>query len=322
MDDKLQLPKKRGRKPKNYSENINLIIDDKQTPVVNSEDKPKKRGRKPKGGKIVPTNSLSINNTVDKPNVILHLKCSIKDICNNMMDSQVKSFNFNNSGLSYNEIKKNNYIKEPKIEDNVDNDRVNLISDNQQYKHDSKIISSKLKQLQHNLHLNNCSDKKSACFWCTYDFDTSPIFIPKFFVRESYHVYGCFCSPECAAAYLMNENIDSSVKFERYYLLNFIYCKIYEYKKNVKPAPNPQHTLEKFYGNLSIQEYRSLFKNERLFLVVEKPLTRIMPELHEDNDDFIINNKVIPSNTYQFKKNILKTNKTTILNEKFGANYQ
>jgi hypothetical protein len=47
-----------------------------------------------------------------------------------------------------------------------------------------------------------------------------------------------------------------------------------------------------------------------------------MPELHEDNDDFIINNKVIPSNTYQFKKNILKTNKTTILNEKFGANYQ
>jgi hypothetical protein len=77
--------------------------------------------------------------------------------------------------------------------------------------------------------------------------------------------------------------------------------------------------LEKFYGNLNIQEYRSLLKNERLFLVVDKPLTRILPELHEDNDDFIINNKIIPSNTYQIKRKILqKQNKTNILSEKFG----
>ena len=45
--------------------------------------------------------------------------------------------------------------------------------------------------------------------------------------------------------------------------------------------------LNKYYGNLSIQEYRSLLKNERLFLIVDKPLTRILPELHEDNDEFI-----------------------------------
>ena len=144
-------------------------------------------------------------------------------------------------------------------------------------------------------------------------------FIPKFFIRETYHVYGCFCSPECAAAHLMSENIDSSVKFERYYLLNYIYCKIYEYNKNIKPAPNPQHLLDKFYGNLTINEYRSLFKNERLLLIVEKPLTRILPELHEDNDDFIINNKIIPSNNYQIKKSFKKINKNSILNETFGG---
>ena len=61
--------------------------------------------------------------------------------------------------------------------------------------------------------------------------------------------------------------------------------------------------LNKYYGNLNIQEYRSLLRNERLFFIVDKPLTRILPELHEDNDEFVINNKIIPSNSnYQIKK--------------------
>ena len=50
--------------------------------------------------------------------------------------------------------------------------------------------------------------------------------------KNNYQVYGCFCSPECSSAYLMNEKIDSSVKFERYQLLNHVYGKIYDYKKN------------------------------------------------------------------------------------------
>jgi hypothetical protein len=40
---------------------------------------------------------------------------------------------------------------------------------------------------------------------------------------------------------------------------------------------------------LTIQEYRLLLKNERILIVVDKPLSRILPELHEDNDDFINN---------------------------------
>ena len=38
----------------------------------------------------------------------------------------------------------------------------------------------------------------------------------------------------------------------------------------------------KFYGNLSIQEYRKLLKSEHLLCVLDKPLTRVLPELHED----------------------------------------
>jgi len=122
-------------------------------------------------------------------------------------------------------------------------------------------------------------------------------------MKDSYHVYGCFCSPECAAGYLMNETIDSSCKFERYSLLNNLYNKVFEYKKNIKPAPDPHYFLERFCGNLTIHEYRKLLNSDRLFLVVDKPLTRVLPELHEDNDEFIINNKIIPtSSNYNLKK--------------------
>jgi hypothetical protein len=76
------------------------------------------------------------------------------------------------------------------------------------------------------------------------------------------------------------------VKFERYHLLNQTYSKIYNYTRNIKPAPNPYYLLDKFY-NLSIQEYRKLLKTGHMLLVIDKPMTRILPELHEDNDEFI-----------------------------------
>jgi len=294
----------------------------------NDENKPyaKKRGRKPKGGKII-QQPLNLNNNKEtKPNVILHLKCFLKELNNNTLQgTNIKSYNFSQSknDLGYEIISSNNeelikpFIENEnisKIED-VDEDASTKIKDNE-----IKEIWKKLKCLEHNLHINNISDKKSACFWCTCDFDNPSIYIPKYYIKDSYTVYGCFCSPECATAYLMEENLDSSVKFERYYLINHIYSKIYNYSKNIKPAPNPYYMLDKYYGNLTIQEYRHLLKNERLFLIVDKPLTRILPELHEDNDDFIINNKIIPSNNFQIKKKIQKKNqsKNNILNEKFG----
>jgi len=310
-------------------ENENIVED--STTLFSSEDnKPvaKKRGRKPKGGKII-QQIVSLNNTKEsKPNIILHLKCSIKDLClNTSNSSDIQGFDFQNSTqLSFDEIITETIpdvisINQPKNNHN-DNDYDDYDDDKSQKDNDIRDVWKKLKVLEHNLHINNICDKKSACFWCTYDFDNPPVYIPKHFMKESYHVYGCFCSPECATAYLMEENIDSSSKFERYHLINHIYSKIYDYKKNIKPAPNPYYMLDKYYGNLTIQEYRSLLRNERLFLVVDKPLTRILPELHEDNDDFIINNKIIPSNTYQIKKKLQKKQtKTNILSEKFGLNH-
>jgi hypothetical protein len=302
----------------------------------------KKRGRKPKGGKIIQQIVHLNNNKDSKPNIILHLKCSLKDLqTNTLLSSNVESFNFSEckGDLSYEIINssdvsfvKNSYldISNENCNNKLYDDETSLHYDDEEetsFTKDSetKEIWKKLKQLEHNLHINNISDKKSACFWCTYEFDNPPVYIPKHFIKNSYQVYGCFCSPECSTAYLMEENIDSSTKFERYHLINHIYSQIYDYKKNIKPAPNPYYMLEKYYGNLNIQEYRSLLRNDRLFLIVDKPLTRILPELHEDNDDFIINNKIIPSNTYQIKKKLQRKtqtqaqNKNNIFNEKFSV---
>ena len=361
MDPNVTIVKKRGRKPKKCVEensqdstihsnviiHVNeiepqiLITDNEEiletideNIIINTDvniekntEKPltKKRGRKPKGGKIIQQFLPIVNNKTPKPSIILHLKCSLKDL-QNIENSNIESYHFSNKNdLSYELIVNDldNQIALSTPITNVDDINKNYIEDEFINKDlDTKELWKKIKQLEHNLHINNINDKKSACFWCTYEFDNPPIYIPKHYVKNSYHVYGCFCSPECAVAYLMDENIDSSTKFERYHFINHIYAKIYNYNKNIKPAPNPFYMLEKYYGNLTIQEYRSLFKNERLFLIVDKPLTRVLPELHEDNDDFILNNKIIPSNTYQVKKKLVKKmqTKTTILNEKFGIN--
>jgi hypothetical protein len=119
----------------------------------------------------------------------------------------------------------------------------------------------------------------------------------------------------------MNEkNIDTTSRFERYYLLNYIYGKIYDYKKNIKPAPSPYYLLDKYYGTLSIQEYRKLLKSERLLLVVDKPLVRSMPELHDDSDDYLLNTKGIPAaiNKYVPQKEFKNFTKNDILNEQFN----
>ena len=323
------IPKKKGRKSKKELEQIALLNKQKELlnddtlsqeqkdnkileikkssdlleEIVVEEKIPKKRGRKPKGGKIVPVISKNNDNLVSKPNIILHLKCNYNDI-NKVFENNYECFNFNDqkSELKYENILNEKIVNSQSNDNNFFNDTNNNDNNyicsqckNQDEKYiENKSINKKLENLIKNYHINNISDKKTACFWCTYDFSNPPIYIPKNLVNKNYEVYGCFCSPECGCAFLMNENIDNSIKFERYYFLNNIYCKIYNYEKNIKPAPSPFYLLDKYMGTLSIQEYRKVLQNERLLIVIDKPLTPILPELFIENDDFILNNKSIP----------------------------
>ena len=325
--DQVPEKKKRGRKAK---------IHPPPTPEEMAIEKiPKKRGRKPKGGKVITVLPSTQPILDSKINIILHLKCNtndIKDDIENTTKGNIDNFQFSDNkstdlnfmiyntkqeviqDLENNNKSQINYKITTENSDNCEN-----ISNND----NMKVIWQKLEKLSTNLHLNNICDKKSACFHCTCDFDNVPINIPKYELNQVYYVYGCFCSPECACAHLMDDkNIDTTTRFERYQLLNFIYCKIYDYNKNIKPAPSPYYMLDKFYGNLSIQEYRKLLKNERLLLIVEKPLIRILPELHEDSEDYLLNYQGIPPSTttkFNLQKHNKQQSKNDILHEQFNV---
>jgi len=308
------LKKKRGRKAKQIENSIQepnteTSEEDSSEPEIKI---PKKRGRKPKGGKIILDVIAEEANVVIEPNIILHLKCKMSDLENTSMlysGKNVETFQFEKSkgsDLSY------------QIIDNIIPDTI-ITHNSEQSNNETefKNICNKLNALSYSLHTNNVSDKKSDCFWCTCPFDNPPIYIPQHQLNNIYNCYGCFCSPECATSFLFKEPIDTSTCFERYFLLNNIYGNIYNYTKNIKPAPNPFYTLNKFYGTLSIQEYRKFFKSERLLIVVDKPLSRVFPELQEQNDDIMLNDLTNNTGKYKIKRKS-KQNKSDILNEAFN----
>ncbi len=288
--------KKKPRKKK--SENISET--NENTPVVH-----KKRGRKPKGGKIITTTNNDNKIEPQKQNIILHLKCSINEIDNIYDINYIQSHN-NNANTNH-------------IVPFNDDDIPSNINYSNKNKSSNKEIWTKLKSLSATLHSNIVPNKNSACFWCTCNFDGPPVFIPKHKLNNKYQVYGNFCSPECSAAFLFNEDIDNSQKFERYYLLNNIYSSIYNYTSTIKPAPSPYYLLDKFLGSFNIEEYRNICKNNQLISIIDKPVARIFPELFEDNDEYNIKN--IPNsddNTNNYKLCRKNTqNKNKYLSENF-----
>ena len=339
--------KKRGRKKKTD------ILSEQQMKEKEEPPVPKKRGRKPKGGKLIkkPIENNEQNNPLS--NVILHLKCSLTDInINNfsitdplsykpIIPPNIMTYNENDnqySNFQNEEVKENTNLaynteqvsinesfttsicnnKNKEINNEI-RDEFNDNDDNIQMKD----INQKLKEIKVQLYKNTNPDSKSACFWCTYDFDNTTCYIPKYELDGEIIGYGSFCRPECATAYLLKENIDDSCKFERYQLLNKIYGKVYNYEKNIKPSPDPYYLLDKYYGNLTIQEYRKLLKSDHMLMILEKPLTRILPELHEElNDNNENNNNFSIKNTgYKVKRQSEKQkgpSKNEIMKEKFG----
>ena len=342
--------KKRGRKK-------NVIVTDPDSTLPIDEVKPiKKRGRKPKGGKIILSQSINADNETHMSNVILHLKCSSRDLHeHNSKQIQLVSdpgeyvpiappniitynssieHNFGN----YTECDDNNNAKndiipnayntcQPKSLDNIckscnekynDNVYRELIDDTTSMDE----INNKIKQLKLQLYNSNSYDKKSACFWCTCEYDNQTCYIPKHELNGELCGYGAFCRPECAVAFLLKENIDDSDKYDRYQLINMVYGKVNDYKTNIKPSIDPHYTLSKFYGNLSIQEYRKLLNNEHLLAVIDKPMTRILPELHDDLDGTIDNiSSVKQTAGFKVKRQSEKPigrSKSSIMKERFG----
>lgn len=290
-------PKKRGRKPKTKTDE----------PIV--KPPPKKRGRKPKGGQIIATNiPIPPSDNTVVTNMIVHLKCHMKDLddqqflhTNDYMPNieAVESYNDFYNCDSSQPFEINSIAVPEKTQDNTVSPPQSTIRLN---------LANQITKLQHDLNISNYT-KHSSCFWCTETFKNEPIYIPsrKSNTNGKYTVYGNFCTPECACAYLMKENIGDSEKFERYHLINYIYGEIFNYGHNFKPAPDPHFTLNKFMGNLSIEEYRDLCNYDKCLLIVNKPMIRVLPQLFDDNSNYQIHQKNNKINSYNLSKTTEKT---------------
>ena len=309
---------KKARKPR--TKKADMIKKKLEMEKMKEEQPPKKRGRKPKGGKIIKTEFNIHEAVVEQKMIILHLKCKLDDLQDPLL-SDITQYNpyIVEAITPYDNTENSNLFTVLKeSNDKQENDdfdpNVLCVQETKPKEHMimKKTINDKLKELERMFNVNQVS-KSSACFWCTCSFNSKPIHIPSLYFQEIYDGYGCFCSPECACSYLFQQSIDNNTKYERYQLLNYIYGKVYDYKKEIKPAPDPHYTLDKYYGNLTIQEYRQLLEYDRLILVIDKPLTKIYPEIHEDNNDF----ETIYENKIHLKKNT-KVDKNVVLNKVFN----
>jgi|AntAceMinimDraft_18_1070375.scaffolds.fasta_scaffold12444_3 hypothetical protein len=329
--------KKRGRKPKggkivkeinkitdtiDFQPNIILHLkckanDDNNTSITNMDYNPN----------IEHIDAFNeVNDDLTQSATFYNIEITQENIENNNENNKNSCNKYNNLNTDYNpniiyEGNNNNSNSKNSINNNNicnhnDNDEETITTP----PHISmKSIWIKLKELQRNLH-NNVVDTNSNCFWCTCKYDNPTVYIPKYIVNNKYEVYGCFCMPECAAGYLFSEHLDTSTKWERYALLNNMYKKIYNYEINIKPSPLPFYTLDKFLGNLTIEEYRKLSTKENVLLVVDKPLTRVLPELHDETNECpkIYYNENIKKKEYNLKRNKKTSNSKMKIDNKWG----
>jgi len=148
-----------------------------------------------------------------------------------------------------------------------------------------------------------------ACFWDCHSFTSPPCAIPSHVQNEVWHMYGTFCSPECATAYLFKERIDHHVQWERYALLNSLYSEVAEVPRKsprgIRPAP-PREVLRIFGGSMDISEYRALVHEKRLRVdVLTPPMVSIIQTMDTKPIDFYDQNlkNVFIKNDLQHKYN-------------------
>lgn len=140
-----------------------------------------------------------------------------------------------------------------------------------------------------------------CCWWCTYEFDNYPFFIPEKYYNGKYYVFGNFCSFNCTASY--NLSLEDYKVMERYALLKKLYEKFIPVNK-MKLSPKKE-VLTKFGGIVEIDEYRACFtKCEKDYRLNLPPLCFINHIIEEINIEKNIDTDNIKSNIHSIKKKL------------------
>jgi hypothetical protein len=121
-----------------------------------------------------------------------------------------------------------------------------------------------------------------CCFWCTHSFEETPYFIP---VKEEsgvYHIYGNFCSSECALSFVLKESLDTHVRWERVSLLH----RMYKVPGRIYPAP-PRESLERFGGPFSYEQFKTIIQQKKIRVdIATPPMVSILGTLDTKPVDF------------------------------------
>lgn len=124
-----------------------------------------------------------------------------------------------------------------------------------------------------------------ACFWCAHGFKGQPCVIPEREEKGVYRVYGNFCSPSCAMAYILQESLDSHVRWERVSLLHRIYSRAYETGR-IFPAPL-RDCLKLFGGPMTIEQFRDVISQGKIRIDIQiPPMVSILGSIDTKPIDF------------------------------------
>lgn len=111
-----------------------------------------------------------------------------------------------------------------------------------------------------------------CCWWCCHSFDTVPIGMPEKYdeLMKKFLVKGVFCSFSCMMAYKKEIKRDCT----KDYLIKFLYTRLtgtFLLDAHLEPAP-PRCCLKMFGGDLTIEEFRNSFKENKVYRMVEYPM--------------------------------------------------
>lgn len=108
------------------------------------------------------------------------------------------------------------------------------------------------------------------CWHCCQQFGNMPIGIPHDYIDGIYHLYGNFCTPQCALAFLYTnkEEADSANRSTKEQYLHMIWDEYYRPILNTElfRAP-PKEVLFDFGGTLSNKEYHEISMMKTCFLI-------------------------------------------------------
>ena len=99
----------------------------------------------------------------------------------------------------------------------------------------------------------------AACFWCAGTFEGRPVVLPTKEEYGVYTVYGNFCTVPCSLSYLLNEQVDPQVRWERQALMH----RMYKQSEPIQPAP-PRESLRFFGGALTHDQFRSIIEKRQI----------------------------------------------------------